>query len=221
MKNYDYIFFDLDGTLTESGPGISRGVAAALETIGIKEDREEVLQSFVGPPLLQRFQEVYGVDPETGERLIAAYREYYSKQGVFENRVYDGIRETLQRLTDAGKKLAIASNKPGMYVNVVLEQYDLARYFVLVSAADASDNRMSKTDMLEYAISVLGITDRSKVLLVGDRKYDAVGARECGIDCLGVLYGYGSREELEENGVTAFAETASDIADRILGQAGA
>lgn len=216
MSKYEYIFFDLDGTLTESGPGIKHAVAVAAKTIGIDETRDDVLQSFIGPPLIQRFMEVYGVDRETAAALQSAYRKYYTEKGVFENSVYDGVPEMLERIKASGKKLVVTTSKPYVYVDLVMERFELSKYFDFVASADLEAGRSTKTQVLEHAFASLGIKDRSKVILVGDRKYDAEGANNFGIDCMGVLYGYGSREELEKEGVKFIAEDPQTVADLLV-----
>jgi len=216
MKDYSTIFFDLDGTLTRSGDGIMNGVAYALRSIGIEEDRREVLQSFIGPPLIRRFMEVYGVDQDTAKELQAIYRKYYTETGVYENALYEGVPEMLSRFRDAGRTLVIATSKPHMYVDIVVDRFGIREYFDFIASADLDAGRSTKTQVLDYAFGSLQITDRSAVILVGDRMYDAIGAREAGIDCMGVLYGYGSREELEREGVICIAETVPEIASILL-----
>lgn len=216
MKKYDYIFFDLDGTLTRSGDGIMNGVAFALKTIGIEENRREILQSFIGPPLVLRFMELYGVSRETAIELQTTFRKYYSEKGVYENGLYEGVPEMLSRFREAGRKLVIATSKPAKFVKIVVDRFDIRKYFDLIADSDPEGGRMTKTQVLEYAFSLLEIEDRSSVILVGDRMYDAEGAREAGIDCMGVLYGYGSREELEREGVVCVAQSVPEIADLLI-----
>ena len=212
MKHYKYIFFDFDGTLTESGPGIKHGVAVAVKNIlGIEENRDDVMQSFIGPPLMQRFMEVYGVDRDTALILQTDYRRYYSEKGVYENEVYDGVPEMLAALRERGFILVLTTSKPYQYVDLLMDYFDLGKYFDFISSADIENGRSSKIQVLEHALEALSITDRSEVILIGDRMYDADGACEAGIDCMGVLYGYGSREELETHGVKYIAETVEDI----------
>ena len=216
MKKYDTVFFDLDGTLTESGSGIMNGVVYALRSVGIEEDNKENLRSFIGPPLIQRFMELYGVDRRTAQKLQSTYRRYYTEKGVYENYVYEGVPAMLDRLRKAGKKLVITTSKPTVYVDIVLDRFDLRKYFDFIASADLEIGRSTKTQVLEYALSSLDITDRSSVVLVGDRMYDAEGARDVGIDCMGVLYGYGTRKELEEEGVSVIADTVARIGDLLL-----
>ena len=216
MKNYEVIFFDLDGTLTASGPGIKNGVKYALHSVGMEEDREEALQSFIGPPLIQRFMELYGFDEPKARELATTYRIYYSEKGVYENSVFDGVPEMLMRLRKAGKKLVVTTSKPYQYADLVMDYFDLGQYFDFVASANVEEGRSTKSQVLDHAFATLQIEDRSTVILVGDRMYDAIGARDFGIDCMGVLYGYGSREELEAEGVQYIAETVPQIADLLL-----
>ncbi len=216
MKNYDYIFFDLDGTLTESGPGIINAVKYSVGFMGIEENRKEVLRSFIGPPLIDNFMLQYGCSREVAVELRRIYQKYYDETGVLENSVFEGVPEMLIRLHEAGKTLVIATSKPGKYVDIVMRHFDLGKYFDFIASSDYDVGRSDKTAVLEYAFDSLGIEDRSRVILVGDRMYDAEGANNVGIDCMGVLYGYGTREELENEGVICIAETVPQIAEMLL-----
>ena len=185
--------------------------SAVKNILGIEENRDDVMQSFIGPPLLQRFMEVYGGDRDTALRLQTDYRRYYSEKGVYENEVYDGVPEMLGALRERGFILVLTTSKPYQYVDLLMDYFDLGKYFDFISSADIENGRSSKIQVLEHALEALSITDRSEVILIGDRMYDADGACEAGIDCMGVLYGYGSREELETHGVKYIAETVEDI----------
>lgn len=208
---YDYFLFDLDGTLTDPGLGITNSVAYALGKYGITvEDRRE-LYPFIGPPLRQSFSEFYGFDEEKTKEAVAFYREYFSEKGLFENEVYEGIPEVLSQLKQAGKKLLVATSKPEEFTNRILEHFGLAEYFDFVAGATMDETRNEKADIIAYALKQIADADPSKIVMIGDRKFDILGARENGIDSIGVLYGYGSRAELEEAQATFIVEKPEDL----------
>ena len=208
---YDYFLFDLDGTLTDPGLGITNSVAYALGKYGITvEDRRE-LYPFIGPPLRQSFSEFYGFDEEKTKEAVAFYREYFSEKGLFENEVYEGIPEVLSQLKQAGKKLLVATSKPEEFTNRILEHFGLAEYFDFVAGATMDETRNEKADIIAYALEQIADADKSKIVMVGDRKFDILGARENGIDSIGVLYGYGSRTELEEAQATHIVEKPEEL----------
>ena len=214
-KDYTYILFDLDGTLTDSGPGIKNGFRYTLERFGREILSDEQLGQFVGPPLNESFGKILGFSEEETVKAISVYREYYFDKGVYENEVYPGIRELLERINAAGKKLIIATSKAEHGANIVLDHFDLRKYFSFVSCATET-GRITKTDVIRYAIEQCHIDDLSKAVMIGDRKYDIGSATETGLDSIGVLYGYGDRDEHEKAGATYIAETPEEIA-RILG----
>ena len=208
---YDYFLFDLDGTLTDPGLGITNSVAYALEKyhISVKDRRE--LYPFIGPPLWRSFSEFYGFDEKQTRQAIVYYREYFGEKGLFENEVYAGIPDVLAALKQAGKTLLVATSKPEIYTNRILEHFDLARYFDVVAGATMDETRNEKADIIAYALKQIADADPSKIVMIGDRKFDILGARENGIDSIGVLYGYGSRAELEEAQATYIAEEPEDV----------
>lgn len=216
--NYNYIFFDLDGTITESGPGIMNSVAYALDKLGAKAQPQSVLKKFVGPPLAQSFMNFCGIPREQTDYAISLYREYYRKNGMFENSVYPGVEKMLADLKAGGKKLAVATSKPENFSVQILEHFHLIDYFEIVCGATMDEKRVNKEEVIAYTLESLRINDERKktVLMVGDREHDIIGAKKNGLDSMGVLYGYGSRGELEAAGADYIAETASEIADRIL-----
>lgn len=212
---YDVILFDLDGTLTDSGPGIMNAAAYAMEHYGLRADKE-TLRRFVGPPLLDSFRDFCGFDRAKCEEAILVFREYYAPKGIFENSVYPGVPEMLETLLGAGKRLAVATSKLDSAARLVLEHFDLAKYFELASGSLADNTRTTKAEVVAWALETLGVTDRSRALMVGDREHDVLGARENGLDCLGVLYGYGDAAELSGAGAIALAATPRETAEAIL-----
>jgi len=206
---YDIILFDLDGTLTESGIGITRSVAHSLRKYGIEETDQAKLDRFVGPPLIDSYMRYYGFSREQAVQAVEYYREYYAVTGIFENRVYDGVETMLKALRDAGKICVLATSKPEHYAVQILEHFGLASYFSCVAGATMDEKRTNKADVIAYALETVGRT--RPAVMVGDRKHDIEGAQAHGLPSIGVLYGYGSREELVTAGATYLAETAEEI----------
>ena len=205
---YGIVLFDLDGTLTESGIGITRSVAHALKKKGIVETDQAKLDRFIGPPLVDMFKELYGFSEEEAKQGVEDFREYFAVTGIFENRVYDGVLEMLQALQKAGKTCILATSKPEEYALQIMERFELAPYFARICGATMDEKRVDKAEVIAYALE--GI-DRTDVVMVGDREHDILGAKANGLDAIGVLYGYGSREELEAAGAAYIADTAADI----------
>lgn len=211
---FDTILFDLDGTLTDPGIGITNSIAYALEQRGMPVPPREQLFRFIGPPLLEEFQKVYGVTEAEARELVAQFRVYFESRGIFENRMYDGIPEMLQRLRDHGCRLVLATSKPEVFAEQVLEHFSLRQYFTAVAGSTIDEGRTDKAEVIAYALDKLEAAGRP--LMVGDRRHDVVGAQANNIPCLGVLYGYGSRQELTEAGAVRLAETVEDVADLAL-----
>ena len=208
----DLILFDLDGTLTDSAPGITRSVQYALTYMGKPQYSQEELNSFVGPPLYRQFMDFAGFTLEEAERAVAKYRERYSTIGLYENEVYPGIPELLAYLKGAGKILGVASSKPQVFVKEILQHFQLDPWFDVVVGAELDGSRINKEDVVEEALRIGGYQEhRGQVILVGDRRHDALGAQKCGITCIGVSYGYGGRQELEEAGADRIVDTVEEL----------
>lgn len=210
---YDVVLFDLDGTLTESGIGITRSVAYALRKHGIEELDQKKLNRFVGPPLIGAFMQFYGFSQEEAVQAVEDYREYYAVTGIFENRVYDGVERMLQRLNAAGKHCILATSKPEHFARKIMDHFGLSRYFACIAGATMDEKRTSKADVIAYALQQSGAAGRA--VMVGDREHDILGAKAHGMDSVGVLYGYGSREELEAAGATWIVETPEEIVNLV------
>ena len=206
MRNYQYILFDLDGTLTDPGEGITNSVAYALKKFGIEVADRTLLYPFIGPPLIESFMKYYHFSKEEAEQAVVYYREYFGDRGIFENTPYDGIRDVLETLSKNGKTLVLATSKPEPYARRILEHFDLAQYFTYIAGASFDESRSEKWDVIEYALSAMKISDRSKAIMIGDRKHDAIGAHKTGLACIGVLWGYGDLEELTAAGVDVTVE---------------
>ena len=208
------ILFDLDGTLTDPKVGITKSVQHALRYYGIEEPDPDKLCPFIGPPLTDSFQELYGFSLPQAKEAIEKYREYFSVTGIFENEVYPGIPEMLGMLKEKGFTLAVATSKPEEYSIRILEHFGLDSYFQLVGGADMTETRVRKGDIIAYTLNRLGVNPKeTPVVMVGDRKHDLIGAKENQLPCVGVLFGYGSREELREAGADALAESVKELGE--------
>jgi phosphoglycolate phosphatase len=216
MKQYDVILFDLDGTITDPGEGITKSVAYALQQSGITVTDLTTLYPFIGPPLRDSFQRYFGQTPQQAEESVAQYRVYYRKQGIFECLVYPGIEELLKKLSEAGKTIVLATSKPEEFAVQLLEHFGLDRYFTCMAGATLDDSRDTKDKVIAYALERVGLSDTSKAVMIGDREYDILGAKKFGIDGIGVTFGYGSRQELEEAGAIALADSAHDLEALLL-----
>lgn len=207
-----YIFFDLDGTLTDSADGIINSVIYALKSYGMEAGDREALRAFVGPPLAGSFSKYYGFDEKKSLEAVERYREYFREKGLFENQVYPGIREMLEELKKRGAVLMLATSKPELFSRQILEHFDLMQYFDFLGGATMEEKRTAKADVIRYVLESCGLEDcLSQIRMVGDREYDIIGARENSIRSVGVLYGYGDRRELEEAGADTLAETVEEL----------
>lgn len=213
-----YILLDLDGTLTNSLEGIGKCLQYALEAFGVFEPDIEALRCYIGPPLMDTFMNAYGFSAEQAVAATAKYRERYNTIGWMENEVYDGIKEALERLRAAGMILIAATSKPETQAVKIMEYFGLAPYFQDMCGADSDPaaKRNHKDEVIRYALEKNNITDKGLVMMVGDTKYDMQGAKQCGIEGLGVLYGFGTKEELEEAGAALLAETPIQMAELLL-----
>ncbi|MBQ8408872.1 MAG: HAD family hydrolase [Clostridia bacterium] len=211
MSKYDYLFFDLDGTLTDPGEGITNSVIYALKKWGIEVCDRRELYAFIGPPLSASFKKYYGFSDSDALKCVEYYREYFRDRGIFENKVYEGISEMLAELKGRGAQVVLATSKPEIFAKQILDHFDLAKYFDFVAGATMDESRNKKADVIAYALECLDVSDKSRVLMIGDRDQDILGARTNGIDSLGVLYGYGDLAELSSAGATHIAEKVSDI----------
>lgn len=216
MNKYEYIFFDLDGTIFDSGRGIMRSVRYALEKFGIDEKNEDKLRLFIGPPLRDSFRDFYGFSDDEADKGVEFYREYYTHDGIFDGDIYSGIEKMLKRLSEQGGKAVLATSKPEVFAKRIISHFGLDMYFTHIAGASLDKSLLTKTEVIAEAIKNLGICDKSKILMVGDRKFDIEGAADNGIDSAGVLYGYGSEDELRNAGADYIAADVCALMD-ILG----
>ena len=212
VKNmYTTILFDLDGTITDSGTGILNSVSYALKKYDIEIKDKAELNKFLGPPLQESFTRFCGFSPEETAKAIAYYREYYREKGIYENELYHDIPALLQELSEAGKTIILATSKPELFAVQIMKHFQMDKYFDFIGGATMDGARSKKADVIAYALEQCHITDISSAVMVGDREQDIFGAKEMGIDSIGVLYGYGSREELQGAGATYIAQNVRDI----------
>lgn len=184
-KTYEYILFDLDGTLTNPAQGIVNAVQHALRHFGIEEPNQKIYR-FIGPPLRVSFAEYYGMSTEDTEIAVSKYREVYTVTGLYENEMYKGIPELLSCLKANGKTLVVATSKPTIFANKILDHFDLSKYFTFICGCEMDGTRDKKSEVIAYALHLLktqdNLTDLSKVVMVGDREHDILGAKENGLD---------------------------------------
>jgi len=209
----DNIYFDLDGTLTDPKPGITRSIQYALKKLDRPVPSEDELTWCIGPPLRASFAILLG-DDSLADRGVALYRERFADIGLYENAVYPDIEHVLAELARRGRRLVVATSKPAIYARRIVEHFGLARHFDTVFGSELDGTRVHKTELLAYAID-LARTDPACSLMIGDRSHDVTGARRNGMDAIGVTYGYGSREELIEAGASHLCATPRAILDHI------
>lgn len=209
--NYQYILFDLDGTLTDPGMGITNALMHALEKYGIKVEDRETLYPFIGPPLTESFENFYGFSKEEAKQAVEYYRDYYREKGLFENKVYEGIPALLEKLVSREKTLLVATSKPEIFANQILKHFGIHHYFSFVAGSHFDGSRVQKNEVIEYVLERAGVKDLSTAVMIGDRKHDMIGAKKVGLDSIGVLYGYGDREELEKAGATMIVRKVEEL----------
>ncbi len=214
MPRFEYVFFDFDGTIVDTGPGIMRCVQYALSRLGIDERDEAKLRAFVGPPLQENFRVSYSLSEQQAADAVRYYREEYVGKGVFESQLYAGASEQIARLHDAGLCVAIASNKPE---DMITQLCSLFGIDTLISGISGLRGKAeTKATAIGRLLSEFAIADPRRVVMVGDRAVDAEGAQQCGTAFVAALYGYGPRQEFAGYPVDFFAETAPQIGDYIL-----
>ena len=208
---YQYVLFDLDGTLTDPGIGITNSVAYALKKWNIEVAERSELYKFIGPPLEESFRKYYGFSEEDALKAVEYYREYFKVTGIYENTIYDGTEKLLDAVKKSGRKVVLATSKPQEFAETILKHFHIDPYFDHVAGATMDSSRSKKSDVILYALELCGIQDRSQAVMVGDREHDINGANYAGLDSIGVLCGYGDREELETAGATHIVEKIEDV----------
>ena len=216
MPGTNVVLFDLDGTLTDPALGITKSVAYALESFGIHIEDLGTLCRFIGPPLKDSFMEYYGFSEEQALVAVEKYREYFRDIGIYENELYPGIKEMLQKLKDSGVMVVLATSKPKIFADIILEHFDIMKYFNLVCGSELDGTRVKKGEVISYALEKAGILEPHMAVMVGDRKHDMLGAKEAGICCIGVTFGYGGFEELNEAGADAIVDSVEELGRMLL-----
>lgn len=209
-KEYKYILLDLDGTISDSREGIVKGVLNALNYFGIEVKDESSLLKFIGPPLSDSFKDYYNLSDEDTETAIKKYREYYSEKGLFENKLYDGMADFLIKAKESGKKIILATSKPETFSKKILEYFKVNEYFDFVAGSTLDGSRSKKEDVIKYAMEKMKIP-AEEAIMIGDRCYDIEGAKKNNLDSIGVLYGFGNKEELNNSGADYIAENVNDL----------
>ena len=214
-SRFDVVLLDLDGTLTDSAPGILNGLRYSLDAMGIEAPDDATMRTFLGPPLADTYGGHFGMEQGEIDRAIALYREHYHEVGLFENDVYPGVPELLGDLSETGAVLAVATSKPTYSATRIVEHYSLARYLRFVGGAELDGSRNGKAAVIEHTLAALtssgDYTATSSVIMIGDREHDVRGATAHGIDTIGVLWGYGSSDELLGAGAVALADDPAEL----------
>ncbi|HEY4622215.1 HAD family hydrolase [Solibacillus sp. FSL R7-0668] len=216
MMKYEVVLFDLDGTIIDPKEGITKSVQFALAKMGVTVENCDTLESFIGPPLQLSFQEQFGFSIQQANEAISYYRERYKPTGIYENTVYEGMAELLAELKSKGYKLVIATSKPTVFAQNIAEHYDFARYFDGIIGSELDGTRTLKAEVIEEGLRQLGSYETSKCIMIGDRKYDMIGAKANAMDCVGVTYGYGSEQELAEAQATYIVQTVPQLRDVLM-----
>lgn len=216
---YQYYLFDLDGTLTDPKIGITSSVQYALRDFGIEEENLDKLEPFIGPPLIDSFMEFYGMTRSEAEKAVVKYRERFSVKGKYENEIYDGIPELLKCLKEAGKRLAIASSKPTVFVKDILEYFHIQQYFDVIVGSGLDGSRNTKEEVVEEALMQLyekEKPDPERTVMIGDRKFDIKGAKAHGLHSVGCAYGYAAEGELEKAGAEVIVNSVEALKEALL-----
>lgn len=211
-----YILFDLDGTLTDPMLGITKSVQYALNKFGIEIEDLNQLCKFIGPPLKDSFMEFYNFTEKDASKAITYFREYFSTKGLYENEVFDNIEDMLISLKEQNKSLIIATSKPTVFAEKILEHFNLKKYFDFISGSNLDNTRTKKADVIKYALEENGLTDISKIIMIGDREHDVIGAKSLGIECIGILHGYGSYDELSNSGAEYIVKDVNELHSLLL-----
>lgn len=208
---YTTFLFDLDGTLTDPKEGIINSVLFALRKMGIDEPNPNDLDSFIGPPIQHSFADRYGMNEKQVEQAVMYFREYMQQSGLFENKVYEGIPDILQELKDEGMRLFIATSKLTVFAKQVVEHFQLTHFFEEIVGSNLDGTRIKKDEIIEHILHTNKGLQKEEIVMVGDRKYDIIGANCNGIDSIGLLYGYGSEGELKEAGATHIVKHVEEL----------
>ena len=216
MKYKKNILFDLDGTIIDPKEGITKGVEFSLGSFGIQVEDRDALTPFIGPPLRDSFKVFYGFSDAQAELAIEKYREYFAPKGVYENVLYDGIVGLFEKLKQEGKVLIIATSKPTVYAEKILKYHNICDYFSFVGGCELDGRRGAKGEVIEYVLESMKITEPRSAIMIGDREHDVIGAKETGLESIGVCYGYGGLEELTKAGATYIARDIEELSHLLI-----
>ena len=211
-----YILFDLDGTITDPMLGITKSVKYALNKFDIEVENLDDLCKFIGPPLKDSFMNFYGFNEEDALKAITFYREYFSVTGLYENVVYENFEDILIALKEQNKSLIIATSKPTVFAEKILEHFNLKKYFDFIAGSNLDNTRTKKADVISYALEQQGLTETSEMIMIGDREHDIIGAKTLGIESIGVLHGYGSYEELSNSGANYIVKDVKELKSLLM-----
>lgn len=211
MKSYKHILFDLDGTLTDPAEGITKCIAYALESKGIQTADLNSLKALIGPPLKDSFMHTFGFEEKEAITCVDKYRERFSTVGLYENILFDRVPELLEQLKSRDYHIYLATSKPEIFAKKILSHFAIDQYFDFAGGSALDDSRPTKTSVIQYVMENTGLTDPQNCIMIGDRKHDLIGARETGMDAIGVLYGYGSRTELEQESPAYLLHSVADL----------
>lgn len=214
MKKYKCLLFDLDGTVTDSSEGIINSIIYALEKLDVTITDKEVLKKFVGPPLMDSYKKYFAFTQKEAELGLKLFREYFSEKGIFENRLFEGMDKLLEDLFEDGYELVLATSKPDVFAHQILKHFDIEKYFKHISACPMDEANTTKLDVIKAALEMTDIKNKDEILMIGDTTFDVTGARICGIDSLGVLYGTDTAEELKN--ATYLARNVNEIREILL-----
>ncbi|MEG2288391.1 MAG: HAD family hydrolase [Clostridium sp.] len=206
-----YILFDLDGTIIDPKIGITTSVAYALNKFGIEVENLDNLCKFIGPPLKDSFMDFYNFTEEDAEKAILYYRERFESKGLYENFVYENFEELLISLKNQNKILLVATSKPTIFAEKILENFNLRKYFDFVGGSNLDGTRSNKVDVILHVLNENSITDLSSAIMIGDRMHDIVGAKKAGIESVGVLYGYGDYDEHSASGADYIVKDIEEL----------
>ena len=216
MTDKKYILFDLDGTISDSNEGITKGVQATLAHFGINiADRTELLR-YIGPPIRETLSTQFGLTTEQVDEAMVIYGEYYSDKGLYENVLYDGVVDTIRELKRRGKVIALATSKAQVFAERILEYFGIADCFTCICGGELTGYGTKKSGVIRRALAGCGVADLSQAVIVGDRKYDIIGAKEAGIASVGVLYGFGDHAELRDAGADWIVEDIADLLEMFV-----
>ncbi len=217
MKKFDFAFFDVDGTVCDSGEGVKAAFLYALGRFGLT-DVPENMDRIMGPPLYDSFVNFYGLSAGDAKAAIEYYREFYREKGIFMSRIYDGIPETLKALNECGTKVYTATSKPRVFAETVLKYFGLYDRFTAVYGSEFDGTRSAKEEVIEYALAESGVNDASKSVMIGDRSYDMLGGKKFGMVTVGALFGYGTYEELLSSGADYITEDGFKLKKILCGE---